>query len=253
MDKKESGDGNILSNFSPKQVFSFGIVGGILILGTIGFIILLSLFLKGGLNSGSAGTAPAKTNTAVAPPAAAVEVSLRAVDADEDHIRGAKRPKVTIVEYSDLECPFCKSFHGTMQKVMETYGDDVQWVYRHLPLDSLHRKARTEALASECAGEQNKFWEFVDVIFANTPSNDGLDLSLLPNYARDAGLNVAQFSTCMDEQKYAGAVEDDVKDAAGAGARGTPYSILIGPDGEKTPLNGAQPFSAVEAAIQQFL
>ena len=83
----------------------------------------------------------------------------------DDHILGNPNAPLVIVEYSDLECPFCKNFHGTMHQIIDEYGKDglVAWVYRHFPLDSLHSKARREAEATECAGEQGKYYEYHDI------------------------------------------------------------------------------------------
>src|SRR3989338_2531696 len=101
---------------------------------------------------------------------------------DRDHLRGDPKATVKVVEFSDLECPFCKNFHRTMQQVMSEYSGQVAWVYRHFPLDSLHSKARKEAEASECAAElggNDGFWAYVDKLFEITPSNNGLDPNLL--------------------------------------------------------------------------
>lgn len=107
--------------------------------------------------------------------------SVRPVGEGE-HLRGDPKATVKIVEFSDLECPFCKRFHLTMQQVMEEYSGKVAWVYRHFPLDSLHSKARKEAEATECAAElagNDGFWAYIDKLFEITPSNNGLDPSLL--------------------------------------------------------------------------
>lgn len=98
------------------------------------------------------------------------------VDYDKDDVRGPKNGKITLIEYSDLECPFCKRFHETMKQLLAKYPNDVRWVYRHSPIDQLHSKARSEAAAVECAREQGKFWELTDLIFKVTPGNDGLVL-----------------------------------------------------------------------------
>ena len=101
---------------------------------------------------------------------------------DSDHLRGDPKAKVKVVEFSDLECPFCKRFHVTMQQVIEEYDGKVAWIYRHFPLDSLHSKARKEAEASECAAElggNDGFWAYIDKLFEITPSNNGLDPNLL--------------------------------------------------------------------------
>lgn len=244
-----------LQNMPPKQIFLFGVVAGVLVLCTIGFFILLSVVLKGGdlefFGDGDKGASPSiAVDKGTAP---GTEISIRSVDAKNDNIRGAKDAKVTIVEYSDFECPFCKNFHNTMKQVISAYPNDVRWVYRHYPLDGLHKQARQEALASECAGEQGKFWEFADLILQETTSNDGLDLVKLPEYAKRVGVNVTKFNECLNSSKYAAAVQEDERDAAGAGARGTPYSVLIGPNGQKVPLSGALPFSQIKDAIDSAL
>lgn len=96
-----------------------------------------------------------------------------------DHVRGEFNAPLTFVEYSDTECPFCKRFHETMQNVIKEYPGKVRWIYRHFPLVQLHPKAPKEAQATECAGEQGRFWEYLDRLFEVTPSNNNLDLSQL--------------------------------------------------------------------------
>jgi protein-disulfide isomerase len=171
-----------------------------------------------------------------------------------DHIRGTSNAKVTIIEYSDLECPFCKRYHETMKEVVKAYPNDVRWVYRHFPLEMLHSKAKKEAEATECAGEQGKFWEMLDLIFETSPGNDGLDHAKLPELAKRAGVvNASKFASCLESGKYAERIEADLTDAQAAGGMGTPYSVIIGPNGEKQPLSGAQPFESVKAAIESLL
>lgn len=246
-----------LQAFTPRQIFLFGIVSGVLVLCAIGFFVLLGLMLNDGnfslLGSGNTGNAQPAAPVADDGTQPLAQISVRPVDERNDHVRGAKNARVTIVEYSDFECPFCKVFHATMKQVFSAYPNDVRWVYRHFPLDSLHSQARREALASECASEQGKFWEFADLIFQETTSNDGLDLTKLPEYARRAGVNVTKFNECLNSGKYASAVQEDEQDAQAAGARGTPYSVIIGPSGEKIPLSGALPFAQVKAAIDSAL
>lgn len=174
---------------------------------------------------------------------------------EKDHILGDPKAPVKLVEFSDLECPFCKRFHPTMQQVMQEYGQDgrVAWVYRHFPLDSLHSKARKEAEATECAqelGGNAKFWEYVDRMFEITPSNDRLDLQKLPQIAQDVGLAREEFEICLESGKYGQHIEDDYQDAVKSGGRGTPYSVVIAQNGKKFPVSGAQPYSAVKAVIE---
>lgn len=179
----------------------------------------------------------------------------------DDHIRGNPSASVKIVEYSDLECPFCKAFHPTLQMALEEYGNDVAWVYRHFPLDQLHSKARTEAVASECAAEQGGlssflgtrnelFWKYVDRFFELTPSNDQTDIdAVLPQIAQEIGLDGGAFLACLTSGKYDAHVETDVQNAAATGGNGTPWSIVVAPSGKKYPLSGAQPYEALKQLI----
>ncbi len=172
----------------------------------------------------------------------------------QDHIRGDINAPVKIVEYSDTECPFCKRFHTTMKEVMDTYGKDgkIAWVYRHFPIDQLHSKARKEAVALECANEQggnNKFWEYTDRLYEVTPANNGLDPAELTKIAEYVGLDKTQFSTCLTSTKYDKHIEDEVQNAQATGAQGTPWSIVVGKDGKKYPLSGAQPITAIKQLI----
>lgn len=174
-----------------------------------------------------------------------------------DHIRGNPNAPVKIVEFSDLECPFCKRFHFTLQRIVKEYDGRVAWVYRHFPLDQLHSKARKEAQASECANElggNEKFWAYLDRLFEVTPSNNGLPPASLGQIASDIGLDRAKFETCLsgDERggKYADLIEANYKDAVASGGQGTPWSIVIAPNGKKFPINGAQSYETVKSSIE---
>src|SRR3990172_8387087 len=115
---------------------------------------------------------------------------------DKDHIRGNSKARIALIEYSDLECPFCKRFHPTAQQVVDTYINDVMWVYRHFPIDQLHSKADKEAEATECAYKlagNDGFWKLTDKIFEVSPANNGLDLATLPDLAAGVGLNKQAF------------------------------------------------------------
>jgi protein-disulfide isomerase len=138
-----------------------------------------------------------------------------------------------------------------MNQVVTEYGDKIKWVYKHAPLDSLHKKARKEAEAFECAGElggNDGFWKYADRLFEVTPSNDGLPESELLQIAADVGLNGSSFEKCLASGKYAAKVQQHLDEAITAGLRGTPYSILIA--GENViPISGAQPFEQVKSII----
>lgn len=177
---------------------------------------------------------------------------------DDDHILGDPNAPVKIVEFSDLECPFCKRFHPTMKRVIDEYGKigQVAWVYRHFPLDQIHPKARKEAEAAECANElggNQKFWAYVDRLFEVTPSNNNLDPAELPRIAEYIGLSRTQFESCLSGGKYAQHVADDLADAISSGGRGTPFSVVLTKDGKKFVVSGAQPYEAVKSVIETAL
>lgn len=176
----------------------------------------------------------------------------------QDHILGDSEAIIKIVEFSDLECPFCKDFHKTMFKVMEEYNSkgQVAWIYRHFPLDQLHSKARKEAEASECANElggNEKFWAYVTKVFETTPSNNGLDLAQLPIIAKDVGLDPTAFTQCLESGKMAAVVGAQYQDAVTSGGNGTPFPIVITPDGKKIALQGAIPFEGMKQLIDGLL
>lgn len=193
--------------------------------------------------------------TAPEPPDAETLDKVMPITAD-DHIRGNIDAPIKIVEFSDFECPFCKRFHPTLQRIVEEYEGQVAWVYRHFPLDLLHAKARKEAEASECAAElggNDAFWAYIDRIFEITPSNDGLDLDKLPEIAEEIGLDRVEFEECLESGRHAEKVADDVEDAQNSGGQGTPWSIVIAPDGTKSAINGAYPYTEVKNIVEEAL
>ena len=175
---------------------------------------------------------------------------------EDDHVRGSRDAKVFIIEYSDLECPFCKSFHPTAQQAVDEYDGQVAWVYRHFPLDTLHSKARTEAMAAECAAEQggnDGFWSFVDKVYEVTPSNNGLNSDDLPKLAGQVGLNVSAFQTCLDSEKYKEYIESDYQSGVDAGVSGTPGNFVMNDKGEVWSIPGAVPFETLKTTIDEAL
>lgn len=164
---------------------------------------------------------------------------------EEDHIRGNPEAPITIIEFSDFQCPFCARFHPTVQQILNDYPDQVRWVYKHFPLDSIHPEARPSAEASECAGEQGKFWEFADGLFENQSL---LGSNLYKELASQIGLNLSQFEDCVSSRKYKDHVEADLQDGIKAGITGTPGSFV---NGEK--ISGAVPYGVLEATINRVL
>lgn len=218
-----------------------------------GAFIAGALYFGGGTSGNVAANAPQ--------PEALIDESatldkMRPVSTD-DHVRGDPNAPVKIVEYSDFECPFCKRFHFTMQEIVKEFDGKVAWVYRQFPLDQLHSKARKEAVASECAAElggNEAFWKFADRFFELTPSNDQTDIAtVLPQIAKEIGLDTAAFASCLESKKFDAHIEEDVQNAVASGGRGTPWSIVIAPSGKKYPFSGAQPIENVRALIETVL
>ena len=172
----------------------------------------------------------------------------------DDHIKGNPNATVTIIEYSDFECPFCKRFHDTMNEVLSE-EDDVTWVFRHFPLDQLHpRNARKASVASECVAElggSDAFWTFTDGYFEVTPANDQTDIAtVIPQLVAKAGVDASSFDACVASGRYDEHVQDDVENAVATGGQGTPWSIVITASDKTLPLSGAQPASAVKQLIE---
>ena len=175
---------------------------------------------------------------------------------NNDHILGNLKAKVIVVEYSDTECPFCKSFHGIMHQIVDNYGNKVAWVYRHFPIDALHPKARKEAEATECAASlagNDGFWKYIDKIYEITPSNNKLDPALLPEIANEIGVDKQEFETCLSSQKFKDKINNYISDGAKAGAQGTPYSLVLVNGKVVDVINGAQPFDQVKTLIDKFI
>ena len=175
---------------------------------------------------------------------------------DNDHILGNLNAKVIIVEYSDTECPFCKSFHGIMHQIVDNYGNKMAWVYRHFPIDALHPKARKEAEATECTANfagNDGFWKYIDKIYEITPSNNKLDPALLPEIANEIGVDKQEFETCLSSQKFKDKINNYISDGTKAGVKGTPYSLVLVNGKVVDVINGAQPFDQVKTLIDKFI
>jgi len=237
-------------------------IPGAILLGAVivaGAVIYSSGGFKAPLGSGGSGTGAVVNGAGGAPPTipqgSKATENMKPVTRD-DHIQGSISDPVKIVEFSDLECPFCKRFHATMQRVSDEYAGKVAWVYRHFPLDSLHSKARKEAEATECANElggNDKFWEYTNRLMEITPSNNRLDSSELPRIAEHVGLDKQKFQECLDSGRYRDHIEQDLQDAISSGGTGTPYSVLIAPNGEKFVISGAQPYESIKQTIEAAL
>jgi protein-disulfide isomerase len=176
---------------------------------------------------------------------------------EDDWVKGDDNARLALIEYSDLECPFCKQFHPTAQRIVDEYEGNVKWVYRHFPLTSIHSKAPKEAEAVECAGKlagNEGFWSLTDKIFETTPANNGLDLATLPDLAAEVGINRSAFEECLNSGEMASNVEDDLQSGIRAGVTGTPGNVLLDTKtGESQLIPGALPYAQMSQAIDQML
>lgn len=178
---------------------------------------------------------------------------VAAVSSD-DRIRGSQDAKVFLVEYSDLECPFCQQFHSTAQQAVDEYGGDVAWVYRHFPLDTLHPRARPAANGAECVfnlGGQDAFWGFIDEIFNNQAT--ALSDSGLKSIAGKVGINEGEFSSCFENEKYESTVEEHYQGGLTAGVTGTPGNFIMNDKGEVWVIPGAVPYETLKLTIDEAL
>jgi len=155
---------------------------------------------------------------------------------------GPDTAPVTIVEFSDFQCPFCARSGPVVKQVVERFPGQVRVVYRHFPLDSIHPRARPAAEASACASEQGRFWEYHDALFANARALEDADLE---RYAAELGLDEGAFQDCVAEGRYRQAVERDLADGRSAGVSGTPSFFING-----RLLGGAQPLEEFVRVIE---
>ena len=237
------------TTMSPKISFILGLLAGIAAVSIIGFIIMLpkSQTWKSAENSNANTNVGAQVNPTPTPqePLQGNPALLPPVSS-EDYVRGDANAKITLIEYSDFECPFCSRHAPTIDKILENYKGKVRLVFRHFPL-SFHPEAQKAAEASECAGEQGKFWEMHDKIFeANEAKNMSVDT--WKKAAKDLKLNTAKFNDCLDSGKYLSKIQNEQADGQAAGVEGTPATFVNG-----KLISGAVPYEQFKSVIDSIL
>jgi protein-disulfide isomerase len=147
------------------------------------------------------------------------------VDPDRDHIRGPDDALVTLVEYGDFECPYCGQAEPVIRELLASFGDDLRYVWRHLPLNDVHPNAQLAAEASEAAAAQGRFWDMYEVLLSGrygfTPQDIG-------RYAHDLGLDVDRFWDDLRRHEHAPRISEDVASADASGVSGTPSFFING-------------------------
>ena len=199
-----------------------------------GAIIVVGVLIAGAILLSNKSSAPAPANNAQP---SSLAISIKPVSPTE-HILGDPNAPITIVEFSDASCPFCKMFQTTMESVMSNYGTTgkVAWVYRDFPLTSIHPNAEHEAEAFECAasiGGNNVFWTYEEKWYNVFPLQGATDRDVasdtaqLVQVAKDSGIDTSKFTICLSSGAEAQMVQNDYQDGVTAGAQGTPYSVMI--------------------------
>jgi protein-disulfide isomerase len=183
--------------------------------------------------------------------------SMVNVSISGDPMLGSKAALVTLIEFSDYQCPFCRKFFESMMPTLKAEYIDtgkVRYVFRDFPIDRGHPQARKAAEASHCAGEQGMCWEMHDLLFRNQKA---LQVEQLKKYARSLGIDAPAFDRCLEEGKYAADVQKDYEDGVAAGIQGTPTLFLGKTRGDDAiqgiAIRGAQPVTGFRRAIDRLL
>ncbi len=158
---------------------------------------------------------------------------------------GSTSAPVTLIEFSDFQCPFCQRVEPTLKRLRTTYGDKLRIVWKDFPLTQIHPQAFKAGEAAHCAGEQGKYWEYHDQLFANQQALQPADLK---KHAADLGLDATKFGACLDESKYGERVRDGVSQGSQLGVNSTPTVFING-----RRLSGAQPYETFTAVIDEEL
>ena len=158
---------------------------------------------------------------------------------------GPEDAKIVLVEFSDFQCPFCRKFHDeTYQSLLDAYPGQIRFVYRNLPLTSIHPNAMPAAVASMCANDQNAYWDFHEKLF----SSETLDEATYVKYATDLGLDVDTFTTCLSGGSHDAFIQEDMQLALDLGVQSTPTFFING-----LAIVGAQPLSNFQQIIDKEL
>lgn len=176
---------------------------------------------------------------------------------EDDYIRGNPNAPILMVEYSDYDCPFCKSYHQTMNQIMNEYGitGRLAWVYRQFPLTQLHPNSQKISEGALCVGDiggNDAFWKFTETVFASRDIEEQTNITLLSQYAEEAGVSREEYQSCINSGRMKEKLTRQLKDGFDSGARGTPYTVLI-VGNQQAIISGAQPYETVKGIVQNLI
>lgn len=170
-----------------------------------------------------------------------VEIKPERTNLKERHLYGNPKAEITLVEFSDLECPYCSQLHTTLKRLVEESNETINWEYRHFPL-SIHKNANISALYAECVSQKKDnyaFWKFVETLMKNQKD-------LTEAFARSTALSLVADETkldaCVEDQKIQDTINEDTKVAQSLGGSGTPFTVIVYKDGTTKSVSGALPY-----------
>ncbi|KKR08046.1 MAG: hypothetical protein UT32_C0004G0020 [Parcubacteria group bacterium GW2011_GWC2_39_14] len=231
-----------MSEQTPKTNFLLGFFVGMAILSTVAFFTLLIVVFNQPAQANLAVNPTIDTTQPAAEPTYVPVVGVK----ENEPFKGGKDAKVTIIEYTDFECPYCLKHHDTIKQIISTYGNKIKYVLRNFPL-GFHPEAQKAAESFECALEQGKSFEMSDAMFqANEAGNMSVDK--WKSLAKGFGLNTTEFNDCLDTGKYADKVAADAAEGGASGVTGTPATFVNG-----QLVSGALPFENFQQTIDALL
>ena len=233
----------------PKIMLLLYLLVGFSLISLILNVVLLNKLSSGNLTASVGAGAPREQEVPANNPQPSLPDQAPIVQfkiTSDDHVRGDFNAPITLVEFSDFECPFCERHFPTLNKILNDYQGKVRLVYKHFPL-GFHPNAQKAAEASECADEQGKFWEYHDKLFENL-SASGYSIENFKQWAKELKLNSGKFNDCLDLGKFAQKVQDDYQEGIDKGVNGTPATFVNG-----QLVSGALPYETFKQIIDSLL
>jgi protein-disulfide isomerase len=220
--------------------FAMGLVSGIAVIAVIGMVVFGTLYFSNQNGDGSVAGDDDTKQEDTEDKAPEVNLSI----ADNDYVLGNPDAKIKIFEFSDFQCPYCARFHEVMNQIVDEYPNDVAWIFKQFPIQS-HPLGMPGAMATECAGDQGKFWEMSDMIFSN---QETLTIESFAIFAGDLGLDLDAFNQCMTDNPHGEKIANDYQTGITSGVRGTPSSFVNG-----NIIPGALPYESMKQMVDELL